>query len=111
MKKTVKLRSYTSDRTWEVKIDGRRLTRGWKDFAKAHDLRIGDIIIFKHEGDMAFSVTPFGPSCCEIQYTQSHIIKKEADTDDDDEDDNERQYKISKLESKFEDTILEMFLT
>uniref|UniRef100_M4D176 TF-B3 domain-containing protein n=1 Tax=Brassica campestris TaxID=3711 RepID=M4D176_BRACM len=94
MKKTVKLRSYTSDRTWEVKIDGRRLTRGWNDFAKAHDLRIGDIIIFKHEGDMAFSVTPFGPSCCEFQYTQSHIIKKEADIDDDDEDDNERQYKI-----------------
>ncbi|KAH0894807.1 hypothetical protein HID58_057236, partial [Brassica napus] len=93
-KKTVKLRSDASDKTWEVKIDGRRLTRGWKDFTTAHDLRIGDIIIFKHEGDMVFNVTPFGPSCCEIQYTRSHIIKEEADTDDDDEDDNERQYKI-----------------
>ncbi|KAJ0247414.1 B3 domain-containing protein REM6 [Hirschfeldia incana] len=92
--KTVKLRSDASDQTWEVKIDGRRLTRDWKDFTTAHDLRIGDIIIFKQQGDMVFSVTPFGPSCCEIQYTQSHIIKEEADTDGDDE--NENHHKIRK---------------
>lgn len=94
--KTAKLRSDASDKTWEVKIDGRRLTRGWKDFATSHDLRVGDIIIFKHEGDMLFSVTPFGPSCCEIQFAQSHIIKEEDDSLYD-EDDNENQHKISKL--------------
>lgn len=56
--------------TWKVKIedDGRRLTEGWKEFALAHDLRIGDIVIFRQEKDMAFHVTLFGPSCCEIQY-------------------------------------------
>lgn len=76
-----------------------RLTGGWKDFTTAHDLRIGDVIIFKHEGDMVFNVTPLGPSCCEIQYTQSLIIKEEADsTDDDDEDDSENHQKISKPE-------------
>ncbi|KAG2310561.1 hypothetical protein Bca52824_022118 [Brassica carinata] len=31
---------------------------------------------------MVFHVTPFGPSCCEIQYTHPHIIKEEADADD-----------------------------
>ncbi|KAH0927267.1 hypothetical protein HID58_019523 [Brassica napus] len=91
-----KLRSDTSDKTWEVIQEGRRLTGGWKDFTTAHDLRIGDIVIFKHEGDMVFHVTPFGPSCCEIQYTHPHIIKEEADADDaaDDADDNEHHHKI-----------------
>lgn len=105
----MKLRSDASDKTWEVKIDGRRLTRGWKDFTTAHDLRIGDIIIFKHERDMMFNITPFGPSCFEIQYAESPFIKspfikEEADTDDDDEDDYKNHQKISKPESKFEDS-------
>ncbi|CAH8367189.1 unnamed protein product [Eruca vesicaria subsp. sativa] len=55
--------------TWEVKIeDGQKLTEGWKEFALAHDLRIGDILIFRQEKDMAFHVTLLGPSSCEIQY-------------------------------------------
>uniref|UniRef100_M4F8U5 TF-B3 domain-containing protein n=1 Tax=Brassica campestris TaxID=3711 RepID=M4F8U5_BRACM len=85
--KTWKLRSDASDQTWEVIQEGRTLTGGWKDFTTAHDLRIGDLVIFKHEGDMVFHVTPFGPSCCEIQYTHPHIIKEEADAGD--ADDNE----------------------
>ena len=31
----------------------------------------GDIVIFKHEGDMVFHVTPFGPSCCEILWSDA----------------------------------------
>ncbi|KAG2269444.1 hypothetical protein Bca52824_063999 [Brassica carinata] len=63
--KTWKLRSDASDQTWEVIQEDRTLTRG----------------------DMVFHVTPFGPSCCEIQYTHPHIIKEEADAGD--ADDNE----------------------
>ncbi|CDY65751.1 BnaCnng48580D [Brassica napus] len=64
-----KMRSDASKITWEVKIEnGRRLTNGWKEFALAHDLRIGDILIFRQEKDMAFHVTLLGPSGCEIQY-------------------------------------------
>ncbi|KAL0897688.1 hypothetical protein Bca101_081649 [Brassica carinata] len=48
-----KLRSDASKITWEVKIeDGRRLTDGWTAFALAHDLRIGDILIFRQEKDI-----------------------------------------------------------
>ncbi|CAN7136893.1 unnamed protein product [Brassica rapa subsp. narinosa] len=66
---TAKLRSDASMITWEVKIeDGKKLTEGWKEFALAHDLRIGDILIFRQEKDMAFHVTLLGPSGCEIQY-------------------------------------------
>ncbi|VVB10781.1 unnamed protein product [Arabis nemorensis] len=56
-------------------MDGRRLTVGWKEFAGAHDFRVGDIIVFKHEGDFVFHVTGFGPSCCEIQYEQEDNIR------------------------------------
>ncbi|XP_013623376.1 PREDICTED: B3 domain-containing protein REM8-like [Brassica oleracea var. oleracea] len=80
--RTVKLRSDSSDRTWIVKIEGHRLTQGWKEFAKAHDLRVGDVVIFRHEGDMLFHVTAFGTSFCEIQYAPSSIhvkVKEESE--------------------------------
>ncbi|KAH0940948.1 hypothetical protein HID58_000585 [Brassica napus] len=80
--RTVKLRSDSSDRTWIVKIEGHRLTQGWKDFAKAHDLRVGDVVIFRHEGDMLFHVTAFGTCCCELQYALSGIqVKDEEESD------------------------------
>ncbi|CAA7053528.1 unnamed protein product [Microthlaspi erraticum] len=64
------LRSDASKTTWGVKVEdgGQKLTDGWKEFALAHDLRVGDILIFRQEKDMAFHVTLLGPSCCEIQY-------------------------------------------
>ncbi|WZZ42236.1 hypothetical protein YC2023_038495 [Brassica napus] len=37
---TVKLRSDASDVTWEVKMDGRRLTQGWEKFATGHAFKI-----------------------------------------------------------------------
>ncbi|VVB10772.1 unnamed protein product [Arabis nemorensis] len=78
--KTAKLRSDVSDKTWEVKIDdGRRLTGSWKEFVVAHDLRIGDVIVFRHEGDLVFHVTALGPSCCEIEYTSSQNIDYDSD--------------------------------
>ncbi|XP_013603572.1 PREDICTED: B3 domain-containing protein REM14-like [Brassica oleracea var. oleracea] len=85
---TAKLRSDISDDiTWKVKIeDGRKLTDGWKEFALAHDLRVGDIVIFRQEKDMAFHVTLFGPSCCEIQY--GSCLKKK------------NKLKLSKIQNK-----------
>ncbi|WZY76621.1 hypothetical protein YC2023_023005 [Brassica napus] len=38
-----KLRSDASDQIWEVIREGRTLTKGWKEFTEAHDLRIGSI--------------------------------------------------------------------
>uniref|UniRef100_A0A0D3C1V7 TF-B3 domain-containing protein n=1 Tax=Brassica oleracea var. oleracea TaxID=109376 RepID=A0A0D3C1V7_BRAOL len=67
-RKTAKLRSDASETTWRVEIDGQRLSDGWEDFAVGHDLRLGDIVIFRHEGELVFHVTALGPSCSEIQY-------------------------------------------
>ncbi|RID53538.1 hypothetical protein BRARA_G00923, partial [Brassica rapa] len=76
--KIAKLRTDASDKTWKVKMDGSKFTDGWEDFAVAHDLRVGDITVFRHEGEMVFHVTALGPSFCEIQYTSSHNINDDT---------------------------------
>ncbi|KAF8098854.1 hypothetical protein N665_0257s0064 [Sinapis alba] len=70
----LRLRSDASDVTWEVKMDGRRLTQGWQKFATRHDLRVGDIVIFRHDGDFLLHVSSFGPSFCEIQYNDDDDV-------------------------------------
>ncbi|XP_013640184.2 B3 domain-containing protein REM10-like [Brassica napus] len=75
----VTLTSDASDKTWEVKMDGRRLTRGWQNFANGHGLRVGDIVIFRRDGDLLFHVTSFGPSCCQILYDD--VIQVFSDSD------------------------------
>ncbi|CAL9233867.1 unnamed protein product [Arabidopsis halleri] len=83
--KTAELRSDASEMTWKVKIDGRRLSNGWEDFTVAHDLRVGDIVVFRQEGELVFHVTALGPSCCEIQYRDNNPeedkIEKLCDTE------------------------------
>ncbi|KAF2545924.1 hypothetical protein F2Q70_00023645 [Brassica cretica] len=76
----VKLTSDASDKTWEVKMDGRRLTRGWQNFANGHGLRVGDIVIFRRDGDLLFHVTSFGPSCCQILYDDD-VIQVSSDSE------------------------------
>lgn len=80
--KIVKLRSDASKRKWKVKMEGQRLTEGWKEFVEAHNLRIGDFVVFRHEGDMKFHVTALGPSCCEIQYAPSGFRDEDEDESD-----------------------------
>ncbi|KAL6954640.1 hypothetical protein U1Q18_043649 [Sarracenia purpurea var. burkii] len=57
----------TSCGEWEVKVGagGRRFRDGWADFAKLHDLQVGDLLVFRHEGEMVFDVIVFDPSACE----------------------------------------------
>ncbi|KAG7567584.1 DNA-binding pseudobarrel domain superfamily [Arabidopsis thaliana x Arabidopsis arenosa] len=82
---TAELRTDASEMTWKVKIDGRRLSNGWEDFTVAHDLRVGDIVVFRQEGELVFHVTALGPSCCEIQYRDNNPeedkIEKLCDTE------------------------------
>ncbi|KAL1187906.1 B3 domain-containing protein REM8 [Cardamine amara subsp. amara] len=76
-----KLKSNASDITWEVKMDGRKLTQGWQKFATSHDLRVGDIVVFRHDGNLLFHVTSLGRSCCEIQYDDNDVIQISSDSD------------------------------
>ncbi|KAF8086080.1 hypothetical protein N665_0635s0011 [Sinapis alba] len=76
---TAKLRSDASETTWNVKLDGRRFSDGWEYFAVVHDLRVGDIVVFRHEGELVFYVTALGPSCCEIQYGKDSQEEEKID--------------------------------
>nr|VDC93216.1 unnamed protein product [Brassica oleracea] len=75
---TVKLRSDASDVTWEVKMDGRRLTQGWEKFATGHAFKVGDIVIFRHDGDLLFHVTPNSDS---EKYQQQHTRETRYSSD------------------------------
>ncbi|VVB10795.1 unnamed protein product [Arabis nemorensis] len=54
----LKLTSDAFDKTWEVKLNGRRFAGGWEDFSAAHSLQDDDVLNFRHDGDMFFHVTP-----------------------------------------------------
>ncbi|XP_060179517.1 B3 domain-containing protein REM17-like isoform X4 [Lycium barbarum] len=69
---------------WLVKVKGRQLKRGWKKFAKEHDLQIGDLLIFRHEGEMEFDVSIFNKSQCDREYAEYlQEEEKEAHTVED----------------------------
>ncbi|CAA7015267.1 unnamed protein product [Microthlaspi erraticum] len=90
---TVSLRSDASETKWKVKMEGQRFTQGWKEFVKAHDLRIGDIVVFRHRGDMKFHVTALGPGGCEItpgdrlkvEDEEERVDRSEEEEDDENE--------------------------
>ncbi|XP_039066366.1 B3 domain-containing protein REM5-like [Hibiscus syriacus] len=55
-------------RTWPVKIRDRRFEDGWGDFARDHDLHVGDFLLFGYGGDMVFDVVVFDTSACQREY-------------------------------------------
>ncbi|ESQ54027.1 hypothetical protein EUTSA_v10027418mg [Eutrema salsugineum] len=78
----LKLTSDASDRAWEVGLDGQRFADGWKTFSDHHCVRYDDVLIFRHDGDMVFHVTPLGRSF-------SHQIQFLSSTSDDENDDDD----------------------
>uniref|UniRef100_A0A1S4B7F9 B3 domain-containing protein REM10-like n=1 Tax=Nicotiana tabacum TaxID=4097 RepID=A0A1S4B7F9_TOBAC len=55
---------------WQVKVNGRRLEDGWEKFAEEHDLQLGDLLVFRHEGNMEFEVSIFDSSHCDREYSE-----------------------------------------
>ncbi|MCD9646726.1 hypothetical protein HAX54_036880 [Datura stramonium] len=53
---------------WLVKVKGWRLEDGWKKFAEELNLQLGELLIFRHEGDMEFEVSIFDSSQREREY-------------------------------------------
>ncbi|PHT39983.1 hypothetical protein CQW23_18837 [Capsicum baccatum] len=74
---------------WLVKMNGRRLEDGWEKFAEEHDLQLGDMLIFRHEGDMEFDVSIFDSTHCVTKYVEYMQIVEEKDkkVEDKNEDD------------------------
>nr|XP_018623218.1 B3 domain-containing protein REM5-like isoform X2 [Nicotiana tomentosiformis] len=55
---------------WRVKVNGRRIEEGWEKFAEEHDLQLGDLLVFRHEGNMEFEVSIFDSSHCDREYSE-----------------------------------------
>ncbi|XP_049378557.1 B3 domain-containing protein REM14-like isoform X3 [Solanum stenotomum] len=55
---------------WVVKLNGQKLDEGWGQFAEEHDLKLGDMLIFRHEGDLEFGVSVFNLSHCDREYAE-----------------------------------------
>ncbi|PHU08821.1 hypothetical protein BC332_20681 [Capsicum chinense] len=57
-------------KNWLVKVNGGRFEAGWAAFVEEHDLQLGDLLIFRHEGDMEFKVSIFDSSHCNREYAE-----------------------------------------
>jgi B3 DNA binding domain len=61
---------------WKVDVcqneEGICFSRGWPEFAKAHDLRMGYFLVFQYEGSMVFNVKVFDTTCCLKDYSSIH---------------------------------------
>ncbi|PHT40035.1 hypothetical protein CQW23_18889 [Capsicum baccatum] len=55
-------------KNWCVKVNGRLLGEGWAKFVEEHDLQLGDVLIFRHEGAMEFEVSVFDSNQFERKY-------------------------------------------
>lgn len=66
-------------KVWHVKIEGRKLQDGWKEFASDHELHVGDFVVFRHEGDMLFDVMVFDSSTCEREYSSEPLSQVDVE--------------------------------
>ncbi|CAI9764594.1 unnamed protein product [Fraxinus pennsylvanica] len=44
---------------------------GWGDFVRQHDLAVGDVVVFKHIGEMHFNAFVFDFTACEKKFDES----------------------------------------
>ncbi|PHU08823.1 hypothetical protein BC332_20683 [Capsicum chinense] len=69
-----------ASKKWLVKVNCWRLEDGWKKFAKEHDLQLGDLLVFRHEGHMEFKVSIFDSSHCDREYAEYLREEEESNT-------------------------------
>ncbi|KAM3379410.1 B3 domain-containing protein REM7 isoform X2 [Capsicum galapagoense] len=57
-------------KNWLVKVKCWRFGAGWAAFVEQHDLQLGDILVFRHEGNMEFEVSIFDSTHCDREYAE-----------------------------------------
>ncbi|KAF3640346.1 putative B3 domain-containing protein REM14-like isoform X1 [Capsicum annuum] len=96
---------------WQVKVNFHRFEEGWKEFAEEHDLQLGDLLIFRRDGNMDFEVTTIFDSIhCEREYAdffqqEGKNVEEEEEEDEEDEDeaDEEKENEEDEEEEDKED--------
>ncbi|KAF5205542.1 B3 domain-containing protein rem10-like, partial [Thalictrum thalictroides] len=62
------LRTLKGGKSWVINTKGCCFTDGWEDFAREHDLHVGDLLVFRYEGGFTFNVIIFDATMCERLY-------------------------------------------
>uniref|UniRef100_M1CHN8 DNA binding protein n=1 Tax=Solanum tuberosum TaxID=4113 RepID=M1CHN8_SOLTU len=55
---------------WPMKVNGHRFEAGWVEFVEQQGLKLGDILMFRHEGNMEFEVSIFDSTHCDRDYVE-----------------------------------------
>ncbi|KAK6781594.1 hypothetical protein RDI58_019390 [Solanum bulbocastanum] len=56
---------------WRIKLNELRFEEGnWGKFVEENDLQLGDLLVFRHEGNMEFEVSVFDSSHCDREYAE-----------------------------------------
>uniref|UniRef100_M1B269 DNA binding protein n=2 Tax=Solanum tuberosum TaxID=4113 RepID=M1B269_SOLTU len=55
---------------WPTKVNDPRSEAGWAEFVQQYDLQLGDILMFRHEGNMEFEVSIFDSTHCDREYAE-----------------------------------------
>ncbi|XP_016549309.2 putative B3 domain-containing protein REM15 isoform X4 [Capsicum annuum] len=63
-----------------VKLNGQKLEEGWEQFAEEHDLQLGDLLVFRHDGNMEFDVSIFNLSHYDREYAEYLLEEEEGHT-------------------------------
>ncbi|XP_016501009.1 B3 domain-containing protein REM5-like [Nicotiana tabacum] len=71
---------------WLVKVNGHRLEEGWEKFAEEHDLQLGDMLVFRHEGNMEFKVVIFDSGHCKREYAENLQEEEEEKEEEEEEE-------------------------
>ncbi|MCD9646727.1 hypothetical protein HAX54_036881 [Datura stramonium] len=68
IKRCAVLRS--AGKKWRIKLNDKRFEEGWGKFSEENDLKLGDMLVFRHEGNMEFEVFIFDSSHCDREYAE-----------------------------------------
>ncbi|MCD7446412.1 hypothetical protein HAX54_006021 [Datura stramonium] len=55
---------------WRIKLNDKRFEEGWGKFSEENDLKLGDMLVFRHEGNMEFEVSIFDSTHCDREYAE-----------------------------------------
>ncbi|XP_027774576.1 putative B3 domain-containing protein REM15 isoform X3 [Solanum pennellii] len=56
---------------WRIKLNEHRFEESnWGKFVEENDLQLGDLLVFRHEGNMEFEVYVFDSSQCDREYAE-----------------------------------------
>ncbi|PHT39969.1 hypothetical protein CQW23_18823 [Capsicum baccatum] len=55
---------------WLIKLNDKRFEKGWGKFAEQNDVQLGDMLVFRHDGNMEFDVCIIDSTHCDREYAE-----------------------------------------